>query len=57
MPALDAIRIQDGKVWIEIDGTEDGIANHLLAAGVPKEDIVLGFQPPEMRKHTEFAVA
>ncbi|GEM_PF-361357 len=24
---------------------------------VPREDIVLGFQPPEMRQYTEFAVA
>jgi hypothetical protein len=37
--------------------TEDGIANRLLEAGVPKEDIVLAFQPPEFRRHSEFAVA
>ena len=29
----------------------------LVAAGVPKEDIVLGFRPLEERKHTEFAVS
>jgi hypothetical protein len=29
----------------------------LVAAGIPKERIVLGFKPPEQRKHTEFAVA
>jgi len=29
----------------------------LVAAGVPKEDIVLGFKSEEMRRHTEFAVA
>jgi len=42
------IRLKDGKFWIEEDWTE-GIATTLLEAGVPKEDIVLGFQPPEMR--------
>jgi XisI protein len=50
-------RIKDGKIWIEDDGTEEGIANELVAAGVPKLDIVLAFQPPERRHLTEFAVA
>ena len=51
------VRIQDGKIWIEEDLTEDGITCRLLSAGVPREDIVLGFQPPELRPLTEFAVA
>jgi hypothetical protein len=51
------VRIKDGKVWIEDDGTGEGVANALVAAGVPKEDIVLAFQPPELRHLTEFAVA
>lgn len=51
------VRLRDGKIWIEEDWTEEGIATPLLAAGVPSEDIVLGFQPPEMRQFTEFAVA
>ncbi|MGB0387815.1 MAG: element excision factor XisI family protein [Ardenticatenaceae bacterium] len=25
-------------------------------AGIPKNQIVLGFQPPDIRPHTEFAV-
>jgi hypothetical protein len=45
----------DGKVWIQRDGTEDGIAGELEDAGIPKSDIVLGFHPPNMRKHTEYA--
>ena len=32
------------------------IATELLAAGVPKEDIVLAWHPPEVRKHTGYAV-
>lgn len=37
--------------------TEEGIANELLRKGVPKEDIVLAFHPPDVRKYTEFATA
>lgn len=51
------VRIRDGKFWIEEDWTEDGIANDLVRAGVPKEDIVLAFHAPEMRQYTEFATA
>jgi len=51
------IDIVDTKLWIQHDGTEEGIAMELVATGIPKERIVLGFKPPEHRKHTEFAVA
>jgi hypothetical protein len=47
--------IKDEKIWIQRDGTEIGIANQLIAAGVPKQDIVLGFQAPYKRSLTEFA--
>ncbi|MBS3028270.1 MAG: XisI protein [Dolichospermum sp. DET50] len=49
------IDIKDGKIWIQHDGTEVGIATVLLEKGVPKEDIVLGFHSPDMREFTEFA--
>ncbi|MGB3494916.1 MAG: XisI protein [Elainellaceae cyanobacterium] len=48
--------IKDGKIWIQHDGTEGGIANELLERGVPKHDIVLGFHSPFKRQYTEFAV-
>jgi hypothetical protein len=51
------MRIKNGKIYIEEDWTEEGMANELLREGVPKEDIVLAFQAPEARKFTEFAVA
>jgi hypothetical protein len=51
------LRLRNGKIWIEEDWTEYGIATDLLAAGVPKEDIVLAFHHPDMRPLTEFAVA
>lgn len=49
------VRIRDGKFWIEEDWTENGIATDLVQAGVPKEDIVLAFQEPEMRQYSDFA--
>jgi XisI protein len=48
--------IMDNKIWIQQDGTEVGIANELVELGVPKEDIVLGFDPPIVRKFSEFAI-
>ncbi|MDF5707075.1 MAG: XisI protein [Nostoc sp. S4] len=47
--------IKDGKIWIQHDGTEVGIATLLLEQGVPREDIVLAFHSPYMRQFTEFA--
>lgn len=55
--AVVHVRLRGDKIWIEYDGTEDGIATHLLEAGVPKEDIVLAFHPPRVRQYTGFAVA
>lgn len=45
------------KVWVEYDDAEEGVATHLMAAGVSKEDIVLGFRHPKVRQHTGLAVA
>lgn len=49
--------IINGKIWIQWDGTEIGIANELVARGVPKEDIVLAWQSPALRRLGEFAIA
>ena len=49
--------IINGKVWIQHDGTNRPVAEELLEAGIPKDDIVLGFQPPDLRKYTDFAEA
>jgi len=51
------VRLRDGKVWVEEDWTDARVVDRLVEAGIPKEDIVLGFQPPNLRKLTEFAVA
>ena len=50
------VDIIQGKIWIQRDGTEHGIARDLVAAGVPKDQIVLAFRSPEMRQYSEFAV-
>ena len=39
------------------DNTDAVVAHDLERAGVPKTDIVLGFQPPDVRPLTEYAVA
>lgn len=49
------IEIISGKIWIQEDNTEEGIATDLERFGVPKSDIVLGFQPPNIRPYTEYA--
>lgn len=51
------VEIIDGKIWIQRDGTEYGIANELVDTGIPKDKIVLGFKSPEIRPYTEFAAA
>jgi hypothetical protein len=50
------IDIKDGKIWIQHDGTDVGVANELVARGVPKHDIVLAFHAPYKRPYTDFAV-
>jgi hypothetical protein len=51
------IEIIDELLWVQRDGTEDGITDELVSAGISKQDIVLGFQEPSVRKYTGYAVA
>lgn len=46
--------IKQGKIWIQHDGTEEGIANRLVEMGVPKQDIILAFHEPYVRQFTGF---
>jgi hypothetical protein len=46
--------IKGGKIWIQHDGTEEGIANRLVEMGVPKQDIILAFHEPYVRQFTDF---
>ncbi|MBC6480862.1 MAG: XisI protein [Hormoscilla sp. GUM202] len=51
------INISNGKIWVQQDFTEEGLANQLVELGVPNTDIVLGFRSPYVRQFTGFAVA
>ena len=51
------IDILNGKLWIQHDGTEEGIAGELVVAGIPKDQIVLAFRAPSLRAPSDFAVA
>ena len=54
---LAHIDIINGKIWIQRDQTEDGLALDLERAGVPKDHIVLGFRSAEVRPYTDYAIA
>ncbi len=51
------LRIRDGKIWLEANYSPDHVAEQLIAAGVARHDIVLGFQPPQLRALTDYAAA
>jgi hypothetical protein len=51
------IDVRDGKIWIQHDGTEDGVAEEFVRLGIPRDQIVLAFKHPSVRQHTNFAVA
>lgn len=51
------LNIIDNKIWIQQDGTEEGIANELVNLGISPQQIVLAFKTIERRKITGFAVS
>lgn len=51
------IDIRSNKIWVQYDGTEDGIASELVKSGIPPEEIVLAFKEPSIRQYTGFAAA
>lgn len=51
------VDVRDDRVLVQHDGTEEGIANRLVEAGVPHSQIVLCFQTPSTRRETPFALA
>ena len=50
------IDIINGKIWIQHDGTEYGMARELEELGVSRQEIVLGFHAPVKRPFTGYAV-
>jgi XisI protein len=55
--AIIHLEIINGKVWIQENNTDLPIADDLEEAGIPKTDIVLGFQHPSVRQYTDYAAA
>ncbi len=51
------IDIINDKIWIQQDGTEEGIANELVNLGISPQQIVLAYKTLESRKITDFAVS
>ncbi len=51
------IDIVQGKLWIQRDGTEQGVTYDLVRAGIPPDHIVLGFHPAGVRPFTAYATA
>ena len=49
------LHIKGEKIWIQWNMTEQDIAKELVSLGVLKEDIVIAFHPPRMRKLTDYA--
>lgn len=47
---------EDGKIWLLENNTEWLVAEELVRRGVPSQDIVIGFHPPQYRQYTGFAV-
>ncbi|BAS58039.1 MULTISPECIES: XisI protein [Leptolyngbya] len=51
------IDIKNEKIWIQQNLTDQNPAEELIKMGVPREDIVLGLQPPYKRPYTDYGVA
>lgn len=49
--------IKDGKIWLQQNLTDQNPAEELVAMGVPREDIILGFHPPYKRPYTNYGAA
>lgn len=48
--------IENGKIWIQYNGTEEAIAQRLVDMGVPPSDIIIGFHSPFKRQFTPYAI-
>lgn len=54
---LAHIDIIDGKLWVQRDGTAEGLPILLMEKGVPKEHIVVAYRHPSDQKLMGFAMA
>jgi len=42
------------RIWIQRDDTDPGVAVELRDRGIPTQQIILGFPPPNLRQYTGF---
>ncbi|MEI6409683.1 MAG: XisI protein [Bacteroidota bacterium] len=49
--------IRGGKVWVQENRTDVLIAKELVERGIPKNEIVLGLQSPDLRAESGYAAA
>jgi hypothetical protein len=49
--------IKDEKIWLQQNLTDQNPAEDLVEMGVPREDIILGLQPPYKRPYTDYGAA
>jgi hypothetical protein len=49
--------IKDERIWLQQNLTDQNPAEELVEMGVPREDIVLGLQPPYKRQYTDYGAA
>ena len=47
----------DGKIWLQQNLTDQNPAEALVEMGIPRDDIVLGLQPPYKRPFTDYGGA
>jgi hypothetical protein len=47
--------IKDGKIWLQENNTDLEVDDDLAAMGISKDEIVVGFHHPSMRKYSEYA--
>ncbi|MBC8230114.1 XisI protein [bacterium] len=52
--AVIHIDIKDSKVWLQKNSTDLEVAEELVEAGIPREQIVLGSVLPQSRKLTKY---
>ncbi|ACB00957.1 excision controlling factor protein, XisI like protein (plasmid) [Picosynechococcus sp. PCC 7002] len=51
------LEIQEEKIWIQNNQTDQSITEELLEKGVPKIDIISGLQPAYIREHLTLETA
>lgn len=51
------ISLKTGNIWVQKNDTEIPLDIELAAYDIPKSHFVLGFRPPYIREHSDFAVA